>query len=474
MKFKQQFHKLYAQLSPQAQSLLAYAYASIPMPLRKKRGFWGFLDFLRKSQWESIQWHEDYQLAKLQALIASAGKTSAYYRNLFKANGINTADINSPADLKHIPILQKETLIHRLDEFIPENFPRRRLMINSTSGSTGEPFKFYEDYYAVMREEAFAVRHWENAGMKLGEPAIYLRSYVPNNQNATYRYDPVNNRHYLSAYHLDEQNLHFYCKKIEQIGSKFIFGYPSSLEVFADFLSMAGKTLKFSAVITGSEMLTPNARGKMERSFGAKVFDWYGLAEPTVTMGQCELGGYHLFSEYGYLELLNAQNNLITTEGEIGRIVGTNFTNQALPIIRYDTGDLGVHTNQKCNCGRGTPAVISAIHGRKDDLLVGANGQFLPSVNFYSMFAKLGGEVHRFQLIQNGRSKFCLKLIRGPEFDQKSISTIVEGLNQRIGGRPEIEIEAVAKITPTRAGKIRAVIRNFSLSASPNGEEIEN
>jgi phenylacetate-CoA ligase len=161
------------------------------------------------------------------------------------------------------------------------------------------------------------------------------------------------------------------------------------------------------------------------------------------------------------MELLDADTSPVTVNGQVGRIVATNFTNRALPLIRYDTGDLGTFTTAKCTCGRGTPVIISSVEGRHDDLIVGVAGQFLPSVNFYTLFAHLEGQVKRFQLIQNDKSKFCLKLIRGPEFKEDSTTLILKGLRARIGGNPEITIEDVDKIEPTRSGKIRAVVREY-------------
>lgn len=474
MKLKQQIHGLYNSFGSRGQHFLSYAYSLFPLRWRKKKGFWNYLEFLRSSQWHNVDWHKEYQSHELQKLIKFSIATTKFYRQLFQEHDIYPAEIVHTEDLSRLPIIQKEVLSARLKEFLPADFPEQRLIIKSTSGSTGAPFKFFQDYFAVMREEAFAVRHWENAGMKLGEPSVFLRSYVPHNEHDTYYFDPVNNRHFFSAYHLDEKTFHFYCKKMLESRSRFIFGYPSSLEIFSDFLNSAKRSMHFEAAITGSEMLSLTARKKIEKALNTKVFDWYGLAEPTVTMGQCEKGSYHLFSEYGILELLDAKNNPITKDGELGRIVGTNFTNRALPLIRYDTGDLGVFVSGRCGCGRGLPVVVSSIQGRKDDLLIGANGQFLPSVNFYSLFAELGGQVSRFQLVQNGLSNFKLKLVRGPEFCEQSVKQILEELNLRIGGRPRVYVETVDKIIPSKAGKVRAVIRNCDNSGKSTREAHED
>lgn len=474
MRLKERLHQIFSSLGPGGKSAAERLYSLVPIQFRKKRGFWKYLEFLRKSQWEPTEWHYEYQLGQLRALLKYVSEFSPYYQQLFASAKCDINDIKSMTDFRMIPVLDKSTLIKRVSEFLPTAFPKSQLVVNSTSGSTGTPFKFYQDYYAVMREEAFAVRHWENAGMVLGDPVIYLRSYIPNHPDAFHKYSAVDNRHYFSAYHLGQHNLSFYLDKLKKIKAKFIFGYPSSLEILSDLLLESGELLNCQSAITGSEMLSNNARVKIEKALNTKVYDWYGLAEPAVTIGQCEQGSYHVFSEYGILELLDSDNNPVTTDGQVGRIVGTNFTNRALPLIRYDTGDLGTYTSKSCSCGRGTPVIVSSIEGRKDDLLIGSSGQFLPSVNFYSLFAKLGSEITRFQLVQNDKSKFNLKLIRGPEFSESSVNKILTGLNERIGGRPEIQIDDVDKIAPTKAGKIRAVVRKYNPAEAVTGSTDEN
>ena len=474
MKSKASLHSLYSQLGPGGKRAAEFFYSLVPLRWRKKKGFWRYLEFLRKSQWKSADWHKEYQTGQLQQLVQYAKSQSPYYIKLFKEIKCNPSEIKELSDLKHLPILSKKTLIKNVSLFLPEDFPRGQLVSNSTSGSTGEPFKFHLDYYAVMREEAFTVRHWENCGMIYGEPTVYLRSFIPKGRQSTYCFDPVNNRHYFSAYHLDDKNIELYCRKMATSKARFIFGYPSSLEVLADYILSHNIEIFFETAITGSEMLTDSARIKIEKALSTKIYDWYGLAEPTAVMGQCPAGSYHIFSEFGIVELLDANGEPVEEEGEVGRIVGTNFTNRAMPLIRYDTGDLGVFTKKRCSCGRGLPVSVKSIEGRKDDLLIGSDGQYLPSVNFYSLFANLSGEVSRFQLVQRDKNKFILRLVRGAEFSVESVNRIREGLSRRIGESSQIKIETVDKIMPTRAGKIRAVVREYNPISTVKEEQHEN
>ena len=96
-------------------------------------------------------------------------------------------------------------------------------------------------------------------------------------------------------------------------------------------------------------------------------------------MGECELhNGLHNYDDYGYLEVENYENGFY-------KIIGTNLNNYAMPLIRYDTGDLAKVSNASCECGRSFP-LIKKVVGRKDTPLIAPSGQQVPSVNFYTMF----------------------------------------------------------------------------------------
>jgi len=459
---KQKLHTLYRSLNTSGRELLAKIYSFIPVALRKKRGFWGYLDFLLKSQWRDSDWHTNYQTTQLRELISYIASEVPYYQELFSQLRLDCRDIRQISDLRQLPVLNKNTLIESTEQFIPRNFPRRRLTYYSTSGSTGRPFKFPQDYKAIMCEEAFAVRHWINAGLLPQMQSVYLRSYVPGSNESLYHYDSINKRHYFSSHHLSQTNCHTYLEKMIKIKADYIFGYPSSLEILADHVIATGTNISFKKAITGSETLTDKIRDKIKQAFGASVHDWYGLAEPAITMAQCEHNnGYHLHAEYGICELIDFEGNTITRPGAAGRIIATNFTNKAMPLIRYDTGDMAIYKGESCPCGRGLPILVDKIIGRKDDYLIGNSGQFIPSVNFYTLFARLDNQVTRFQLIQKSKDRFQLKLIKGPMFNNDTVKTINSGMINRIGADIKLKIDPVEKINPGPGGKIRPVIREF-------------
>ena len=160
-----------------------------------------------------------------------------------------------------------------------------------------------------------------------------VRSHVPQKGAPLWKIDRVRNFLYLSAYHISEDNVELYVRKLREWKVKFLRGYPSSLYLLAKH--MAAKSLSIDppkAILTASETLLPHYRTMIEDTFGAPVFDWYGLGEPAITIMECEAHeGMHVNMEYGVCELLPDPD----LPGDQRRIVGTSLHNDAMPLIRY-------------------------------------------------------------------------------------------------------------------------------------------
>ena len=349
----------------------------IPSRLHKRRSFWRHLKFLRESQWMSPEWHIEYQEKQLRLLIDSASKHVPFYIETFKTEGIDPVTIRKLGDLVRLPVISKPILKNNLRRFQSMN-AKLDLVSHESEGVGDVASGFPVEKEAAIIEEALVARHWENCGYELGRPVIHLTNCSFNRQHKPHAYDWIRNRHYFDLGLLTAKNLSEYCRNIKATGAEFIFGYPSALEIFADFIIRWEIELDFLGVMSAGEVLTNITREKIESAFGAKVHDWYGLSFPAASMGQCHYcEGYHLFSEYGILELVDFDGNSVSKKGKVGRIVVTNLSNHAMPLIRYDTGDLGVYCGEPCRCGRGLPKIVEEIPGRAQDLLISGDGRYL-------------------------------------------------------------------------------------------------
>jgi len=131
----------------------------------------------------------------------------------------------------------------------------------------------------------------------------------------------------------------------------------------------------------GAEPWTDGIRTALERTFGLRAFDIYGLSEivgPGVA-GECETReGLHIADDHFLPEIVDPVSGASLPSGREGELVLTTLTKRAMPLIRYRTGDITTLTVEPCRCGR-TSARMARIKGRSDDMLVVKGVNVYPS-----------------------------------------------------------------------------------------------
>jgi phenylacetate-CoA ligase len=237
-------------------------------------------------------------------------------------------------------------------------------------------------------------------------------------------------------------------------------GYPSAMSAFASLLLEAGERLPVRAVITSSETLYDAQRARIREAFAAPVLDLYGHSERVICAAQCPAGeGYHVFSEYGVLELIDADGRPVTEEGAAGEVVGTTLLHDYFPLIRYRTGDRALHTTHRCSCGLPFP-LIKQPDGRLQELLVAADGRRI-SMTSINRHDDLFAAVDQFQFHQREPGRAVLKVVAGTRFDADEERRVVEALERHCGEGVKLAVERVEAIAKTRIGKHRFLIQEI-------------
>jgi phenylacetate-CoA ligase len=134
--------------------------------------------------------------------------------------------------------------------------------------------------------------------------------------------------------------------------------------------------------VVGAEPWTEAMRAEIDRGLGVETSNVYGLSEvigPGVS-GECveERNGSHVHEDHFLPEVVDPESGEQLAEGELGVLVFTALTKQALPLIRYWTGDLASLSSEPCSCGR-TLVRMSPIRGRTDDMLIIRGVNIFPS-----------------------------------------------------------------------------------------------
>ena len=133
------------------------------------------LKFLEKSQWWSQNKLIAYQNKKLRKLIKHVYVNVPYYNELFKKRGLLPTDIQTIDDLNKLPILTKEDIRNNFpDRIVARNIPRRKLLHFASSGSTGEPLRYYKTPESYSYRIACNLRGWYWMDYKLGDKFVKL------------------------------------------------------------------------------------------------------------------------------------------------------------------------------------------------------------------------------------------------------------------------------------------------------------
>jgi phenylacetate-CoA ligase len=134
--------------------------------------------------------------------------------------------------------------------------------------------------------------------------------------------------------------------------------------------------------VFGAEPWSDAMRAEIERRLSIRALDIYGLSEvigPGVASECLEGAGAHVNEDHFLVEAVDPQTAEPVADGEVGELVFTSLTKEAMPLLRYRTGDLASLTREPCACGR-TLARMSRVKGRTDDMLVVRGVNVFPSV----------------------------------------------------------------------------------------------
>jgi len=429
--------------------------------LKRPRVLKHYKNFL-DTQWLPYNVLKNQQEEQLKKLIHFVYQNVPYYAKLFKKLELKPSDINTIKDLERLPILTKAIIKKNWQDFIPRNISKYGYVNGSTGGSTGVPLKYRMSLEDYERGIAIPRRGWGYAGYKLGDKVAVIAgsSLIPTAKSEIKKRIQnffLNTRHY-SSFNMSEQKLFDYFHDINKWKPDFIYGYASSIYIFAKFIKDNDLTLNFypKAIFSTAEKLFDKQRYPIEQVFNTKVFDEYGLNDGGVSAYECEKhNGMHIDTERAILEVVNNSGEQIINKE--GRILATSLYNYALPFIRYDTGDLGVISDLECTCGRKMP-LLKKIVGRTTDFLK-LNNVIIGSPVLTVLMGKF--DIEQYQIIQTNANSITCKIVKGDTYDEKRDEGFIKKSFYRHVGEINIKFNYVNLIPTVRGRKYKFIINDF-------------
>jgi phenylacetate-CoA ligase len=418
-----------------------------------------YFDELKRNQWLSRDELLALQQSKIQQLVTYAYHYIPYYRRTFDELGFHPEDLRrDPATFQKLPLLTKETMRHHSDEFKTTHpTVRQTLAPRSTSGSTGEPFTFWEDKRYRDCFTATFLWYFTWSGWRLGEPYALLwgqsqppeKSLLPRVRGKLT--DFVFNSPLISgAYILSQQEMEILVSRIRRINPRVLLSYASTLFVLAQFVRQQQLDIKFQAVYSSGETLYPHQRQYIEETFGCKVFNRYGTLESRGIACECEVhDGLHISMENCYIELV--RDGVPVEDEQPGEIVVTELNNYGFPFIRYRVKDVVQRLEQACPCGRQSP-LLAAIQGRVGDTFKTTTGKTVWNAAF-ELF-KLKG-IKQYQVIQKALDLILVRLVRDEDFAETQIQVVEKMVKDIMGAETTVQFEFPDHIAIAASGKYR-------------------
>lgn len=417
--------------------------------------FWKTLyEYETRKEWDKNRINE-FKMYKLKTIINHAYKTVPYYNRMFKEFDINPLQINDFKDLEKIPILTKQDVNNNFKDFISTDYNPKNLKLSHTSGTTGSGFKFYTTQEAVNEQWAVWWRYRKGIGLKYGEWSANFGSkpIVPFNQKISpyWRINYPGRQIYFSAFHLKEENLYYYFQEIKKRKIRWIHGFPSLITPLAHYIIENnldfGYEIKF--VTTGAENLLEHQKKVIENAFGVLPYQHYGLAEGVANISEDSNHNMIIDEDFAIVELKKIKD-------ENFKIIGTNLTNFAMPLLRWDTTDTLTFENEIDSRGN---RIINKLNGRDEDYVYLKDGRKIGKLDhiFKDTTNIIAAQIHQ---TEDYNLKILFEAKSGQHQEDIALSNSL--IRQSVGHELEIEFIKVDKIPRTNGGKIRFVVSELT------------
>jgi phenylacetate-CoA ligase len=312
---------------------------------------------------------EELQTKRLRETFRSA-ENVPFYKKRFSERGITLGDIGSLDDVKKLPFTVKQDL----REGYPFGFfavPLRDIVrIHTTSGTTGKPTVVGYTKNDLDNWSELIARNMTMIGLSKDDVFQNMVNYGMFTGGLGFHYGAE--KIGMTVIPGATGNTKRQIEMIHDFGVTAVHCTPSYAMHLAEVAEETGIDISsLKTGIFGAEPWSEAMRKELEDKLGVTAYDSYGLSElygPGVAFECPERDGLHIWHDYYLVEIIDPATGEVLQDGERGELVVTPLVKEAMPLIRYRTGDVTMKMEDGCLCGR--MQKIGRITGRSDDMLV--------------------------------------------------------------------------------------------------------
>lgn len=387
---------------------------------------------------------------RLQALLSHATSTTKFY-----------APYAGKTRLDEFPVITKLDVINSYDDVLSSDWRGKRLHEMHTSGSTGIPFTIRQDPGKRLRVIAELKAFNEIADYPSHERMLFVAAYV---KRGTYshRQEFAENIYRISVGVNDPKTMGEIVSFIERRHPWAIHISASNLLALVTFMQETHvdtrRLRSVRSIITGGETVPAKLRSDAEELFGpqCRVYVHYSNEEMGIFgIDTGQDSPYLLNWANYYFEILKMDSDEPAAEGELGRIVITDLFNYAMPLIRYDTGDIGSIIDPH----NGLRPVLNQLSGKRRDLLYDTRGYSISGPAVTNLLKHVEN-VRMYQVIQTGPKDYTYKVV-GIEGNPTPRQAMLGELRDLLGKDANIDFEITDEIPETSSQKRRYTVNEW-------------
>jgi len=322
------------------------------------------------------------QSERLIELVNRVYNNVAFYRHRMEEMGVEPSDIKSIDDIVKLPFTYKNDLRDHYPFGLFAVPMKDIVRVHASSGTTGKPTTVGYTKNDIKNWREVLARCLTMAGISSDDvmQVSYGYGLFTGGLGVHYGAETVG----CTVIPISGGNTRRQLQLMSDFGSTVLACTPSYALHLADALAENGyslKDMKLKAGVFGAEPWTENMRLELEKKWGIKAFDIYGLSEimgPGVANDCIHHVGLHVHEDHFFPEIVDSGTKLPMADGEEGELVFTTLTKEGIPLLRYNTRDLSTLNHSTCECGR-TTVRMKKITGRSDDMLIIRGVNLFPS-----------------------------------------------------------------------------------------------
>lgn len=405
-------------------------------------------------EYKSIEEIKAFQEQSLHEALKYLEANSPYYQRMFKSYGINIEKIRHIEDLVKIPFTEKKDLQLFNDEFLC--CPKHKIIdYITTSGTLGDPVTFGCTEKDLQRLAYNEKKSFECAGVKPGD-IVQLMTTLDKRFMAGLAYFLGLRELGAGVIRVGNGIPELQWDTIRRIKPDTIMCVPSfilKLIQYAEDHSIDYKNSSIRRIIGIGEGLRDqdfnlNLLGrKIKEKWDVQLFATYSSTEMGATFSECEFGmGGHVHPELIIVEIIG-DDGLPVPDGQQGEIVITTLGVEAMPLLRFRTGDIASKIVEQCRCGRNSYRLTPLV-GRKNNMIkLKGTTLYPPAINdVLDNTDYVENYVIEVRQSEAGTDDVVVKigLKHQPDFDV--VKELKDSFRSRIRVAPQIEIHSVEEI----------------------------